>query len=84
MTAHVLSCVLVFETPWTVAGQAPLSMGFPRQEYWSWLPLPSPGDLLILGIKPTSLASPALASEFFTIETPGKPCGHDWIKFIPG
>ena len=81
---QLLSCVLVFETPWTVALQAPLSMGFPRQEYWSRLPFPSPGDLLIPGIKPTSLASPAVASGFFTIDTPGKPCGHDWGNFIPG
>ena len=41
----VLSRVQLFVTPWTVAQQAPLSMGFPRQEYWSGLPLPSPGDL---------------------------------------
>ena len=45
-------------------------MGFPRQEYWSGLPFPSPGDLPGLGIKPTS---PALAGEFFTTEQPGKP-----------
>ena len=44
--AYVLSCVWLFETPWDVARQAPLSMGFPRQEYWSGLPFPSPGDLL--------------------------------------
>ena len=41
----MLSCVRLFATPWTVACQAPLSMGFPRQEYWSGLPFPSPGDL---------------------------------------
>ena len=50
-----------FVTPWTVAYQAPLSMGFPRQEYWSWLPFPSPGDLPDPGIEPTS----ALAGGFF-------------------
>ena len=55
--------------PWTVALQAPLSMGFPRQEYWSGLLLPSPGDLPDPGIKPESLA---LAGRFFTTETPGK------------
>ena len=49
-----------FETPWTVALQAPLSMGFPRQEYWSGLPFPSPGDLPDPGVEPTSLVSPAL------------------------
>ena len=59
-----------FETPWTVALQAPLSMGFPRQEYWSGLPFPSPGDLPDPGIKPKS---PALAERFFTSEVPGKP-----------
>ena len=56
--------------PWTVAHQAPLSMRFPRQEYWSGLPFPSPGDLSHSGIKSTSLE---LASRFFTTEPPGKP-----------
>ena len=55
------------ETPWTVAHQAPLSMGFPRQEYWSGLPFPSPEDLPNPGIKPMS---PALAGGFFTTELP--------------
>ena len=59
-----------FVTPWTVAHQAPLSMRFPRQEYWSELPFPSPGDLPDAGIE---LRSPALAGGFFTIEPPGKP-----------
>ena len=61
-----LSCVRLFETPWTVGQQAPLSMGFPRQEYRSGLPFPAPGDLLDPGIKPTSLVSPALTGRFFT------------------
>ena len=56
--------------PWTVACQAPLSMGFPRQEYCSGLPFPSPGDLPGPGIKP---ASPALAGRFVTTERPKKP-----------
>ena len=56
-------------TPWTVALQAPLPMGFPRQEYWSELPFPSPGDLPDPGIKPMF---PELAGEFFTAEPPGK------------
>ena len=51
---------------WTVAYQAPLSMGFSRQEHWSGLPCPSPGDLPILGIKPTSAVFPILAGGFFT------------------
>ena len=53
-------------TLWTVARQTPLSMGFPRQQYWSGLPCRSPGDLSDLGIKPESLMSPALAGKFFT------------------
>ena len=48
----LLSCVWLFATPWTVAHQSPLSVGFPRQEYWSGLPFPSPGDLLRPGMKP--------------------------------
>ena len=54
------------ETPRTVALQASLSIEFSRQEYWSWLPLPTPGDLPDPGIEPVSLASPALAAGFFT------------------
>ena len=53
-------------TLWTVARQAPLPIGFSRQEYWSGLLCPSPGDLPDPGIKPASLASPALASNFST------------------
>ena len=60
------SCVKLFATPWTVAHQAPLSMGFFRQEYWSGLPFPPPGDLPDPGIKPKSLMSPKLAGRFFT------------------
>ena len=52
MPAKSLSCVRLFVTPWTIAPQAPLSMGFSRQEYWSGLPLPSPGDLPHSGIEP--------------------------------
>ena len=59
-----LSRVRLFETPWTVALQAPLSVGFPRQEYWSGLPFPSPEDLPGPGIEPLS---PALAGRFFTL-----------------
>ena len=68
------SCVPLLVTPWTVAHQTPLSMEFSRQQYWSGLPLPTPGDHPNLGIKPTSLAS-ALAGRFFTTESPGKPKG---------
>ena len=55
-----------FVTPWTVARQAPLSMGFSRQEYWSGLPCPPPGVLPDPEIKPKSPAAPALAEGFFT------------------
>ena len=57
-------------TPWTIAHQAPLSMGFPRQEYWSGSPCPSATDLPNSEIKPTF---PALADRFFTSEPLGKP-----------
>ena len=59
------SC-LTLVTPWTVAHQAPLSMGFSRQEYWNGFSFPTPGDLPNPGIKPLSLATLALAGEFFT------------------
>ena len=60
------SCVRLCSTLWTVACQAPLSMGFSRQEYWSGLPRPPPGDLPDPGIKPASLMSPILAGGLFT------------------
>ena len=72
--AKLLSCVQLFATVGAIACQAPLSMGFSRQEYWSGLPCPPPGDLSDPGIEPMSLASPALAGRFFTTEPPGKPC----------
>ena len=59
-----------FGTPWTVAHQAPLLVGFPRQEHWSGLPFSSPGDDPNLGIEPIS---PAFAGGFLTTEPPGKP-----------
>ena len=62
-----------FATQWTVAWQAPLSMGFPRQEYWSGLPFPPPGDLPHPGME---IVSPALAGGFFTTEPSGKPPWH--------
>ena len=63
------SHVLLFVNLWTVALQAPLPMRFSRQEYWSGLPCPPPGDLPNPGIEPTSLMSPALAGRFFTTHT---------------
>ena len=64
--AQWLSHVQLFATPRTVAGQAPLSVEFCREEYWRGLPCPPPGDLPHPGIEPTSLMSPALAGGFFT------------------
>ena len=61
---------VLFVTPWTVARQAPLSMEFSRQEYWSGLPCPSPGDLPNPGIKS---GSPALQVDSLPSEPPGKP-----------
>ena len=62
----LFSRVRLFETPWAIARQVPLSMGFSRQEYRSGLPCPPPGDLLNPGIEPTILRSPTLAGGFFT------------------
>ena len=82
----LFSCLVTFNsfvTPWTVAHQAPLSMGFPRQEYWSGLPFPFPGDLPNPRIE---LASPALAGKFFSTESPRK-WSRKWQPtpvFLPG
>ena len=65
-----LSHVQLFATPWTVAHQAPPPMGFSRQEYWSGLPFPYPGDLPDPGIEPRS---PTLQADALTSEPPGKP-----------
>ena len=74
-----LSRVRLFATPWTAAHQAPLSMGFSRQEYRSGLPFPSPGDLPNPGIEP---GSPALQADTLSSEPPGKPKGAlDWMKY---
>ena len=66
----LLSCVRLFATPWAVAYQALLSMGFSRQEYWSGLSFPSPGDRPDPGIEP---GSPALQAYSILSEPPGKP-----------
>ena len=70
MKGKSLSRVRLFAIPWTVAYQAPLSMEFSRQEYWSGLPFPSPGDLPDPGINP---GSPALQADVLPSEPPGKP-----------
>ena len=95
---YVLSRVWLFATPGTVARQVPLSMGFPRREYWSGLPSP-PGDLPGPEMEPASPGSPALAGRFFTAEPFGKfftytdsfhftttlfyRCGHWGLEFKP-
>ena len=65
-------------TPWTVAHQAPLSMGFPSPQDWNELPFPSPGDLPDPGVE---LASPVFAGRFFTTELPGKLAPHITLDF---
>ena len=74
---HISACSVVSDSLqlWTVALQAPVSMGFPRQESWSGLPFLPPEDLPDLGIKPASPVSPAFAGRFLTTERPGKPEG---------
>ena len=86
----VCACVLnrfshvqLFATSFTVACQAPLSMGFSRQEYWSGLLCPPLGDLPVLGIKPRSPASPELAGGFLTTSAPGKPDVFSGPQFKP-
>ena len=71
----LLSRVRLFATPWTTAHQAPLYMEFSRQEYWSGLPFPSPGDLLDPGIKP---GSPTLQTDALPSEPPGK---HRYLTY---
>ena len=67
------SCVQLFTTPWTVAHQAPLSMGSSRREYWSGLPCPPPGDLPDPGIKLSCTISPEFQADSLPTEPPGKP-----------
>ena len=66
-----LSRIQLFVTPWAIVRQTPPSMGFSRQEYWSWLPFPSPGDHPAAGIE---LRSPTLQADALPSEPPGKPC----------
>ena len=66
-------------TLWTVACQVPLPKGFSRQEYWSGLPCPPPGDLPNPGIEPTSLDSPALADGFFFTKATWEALGQNWL-----
>ena len=95
----MLSCfshVWLCEIPWSAALQVPLSMGFSRQECWSGLPFPSPGDLPNSGIEPGSFKSPSLADRFFTTRATWKThlyirkhicvcvceCMHKYINFF--
>ena len=71
--AQSLGHVPLFVTSWTIARQTPLSMGFPRQEYWNGLALPLSGELPNPGIEHASPASPELAGRYFTAEPPRKP-----------
>ena len=68
LSVCVLSHIHFFATPWTVAHQAPLSVGFSRQEYWSGLPFPSPGDIPNLGTEPVS---PAWQADSLPLSHPG-------------
>ena len=84
LVVYILLLLLLFshqvvsnsETPWTVARQAPLCMGFPRQKYCSGLPFPSPGDLPDPGIKPATPVSSVLAGRYFTLSHQGSPSLH--------
>ena len=72
----MLSCfsrVKLFATAWTVAYQAPLSVGFSRQEYWSGLPCPSPGDFPDPGTEPASPVAPALQADCLLLSYQGSP-----------
>ena len=80
---NCFSCIRLFVTLWIVAHQAPLSVGFSRQEYWSGLPCPPPEDLPNPGIEPASLTSPAFQVGSLPLVPPGKPqINHIWINMI--
>ena len=79
--AQLVTCVWLFATPWTIAHQTLLSMVFSRQEYWSGLPFPTPGDLPNPGIKPMSSVSPTLSGRFFTTVPPGKPVASSYLGY---
>ena len=81
MVSH-FSLFRLFAVLWTVSHQASLSMGFSRQEYWSGLPCPPPGDLPNPGLKPTSLMSPALAGGFFIATATWDICNPYKLKYL--
>ena len=73
LCVQLLSCVQLFASPWTVAHQAPLSMGFSRQEYWSGLPFPPPGGHPDPRIEPSSPVSPTLQADSLPLSHQGSP-----------
>ena len=81
LSAQSLSRVRLSVTPWTVAHQAPLSMEFSRQEYWSGLPCSPPGDLLDTGTKPGSSTSPESQADSLPTERPGKPPAYMLLNY---
>ena len=84
IVSHACSVVSnFFATLWMVTHNSPTSMGFSRQEYWSWLPFPFPGDLPHPGLEPTGSVAPELAGEFFTTESPRKPYIYIYAIYMP-
>ena len=77
-----LNHVWLFVTPWTVTSQSPLSLGFFRQEYWSELPFPPPGNLSHSGIEPMTSASPSLPEDSLPAESLGRPILHNSFKLF--
>ena len=84
--ARARACTQSYPTLWTVARQVPLSMIFPRQEYWTGLPFPSPGNLPDLGIKPVYLCLLHLQADSLSLSPPGEPFSlpqcHTWASLI--
>ena len=82
MLSH-FSCILLFVAPWTAAHQAPLSMGFSRQEYWNGSPCPPPGDIPHPGIEPMTPVSPALQVDSLPLSHPEAPKNGHALEQIP-
>ena len=88
--SHICYCCLASKScstlcdPWTVACQASLPMGFPRQEYWSELPFPSPGGIFLTQGSNSCLMSPAVKGEFFTTEPPRISYSDIWLNIMLG
>ena len=82
MCAQLLHRVQYFATPWTIAHQTPLSMGFSRQECWSGLPCPPPKDIPDPGMEPTSPVAPALQEDSLPLVPPGKPQVEERLALI--